>query len=129
MHEFYNSTSYGWLARTLRGGKCEGCVGAAKSQMQISPSSAPDASKFGAMALNSRPRTWNVGKGTEVNIPCNLQMLDNKYHICQNDQAFITEKGNSQALCALKDVRQELAHLPQSWGNEARTNYYYFNHI
>ena len=43
---------------TLRGGKWEGSAGAAKSQMQISPSSAPEASRFGAIALNSRPRTW-----------------------------------------------------------------------
>lgn len=43
--------------QTLRGGKWEGSAGFAKSQMQISPSSAPDASKFGAIELNSRPRT------------------------------------------------------------------------
>lgn len=45
---------------TLRGGKWEGSAGAAKSQMQISPSSAPEASRFGAIALNSRPRTWSL---------------------------------------------------------------------
>ena len=45
------------MKHTLRGGKCEGSAGAAKSHMQISPSSAPDASKLGLMELNSRPRT------------------------------------------------------------------------
>jgi hypothetical protein len=42
---------------TFNGGKWVGSEGLAKSHMQISPSSAPDASRLGAIVLNSRPRT------------------------------------------------------------------------
>lgn len=45
---------------TFNGGKCVGSEGLAKSHMQISPSSAPDARRLGAITLNSRPRTWNL---------------------------------------------------------------------
>ena len=56
--EHINSLGEGYL--TLSGGKWVGSEGLAKSHIQISPSSAPDARRFGAMALNSRPRTWNI---------------------------------------------------------------------
>ena len=50
----------GWPAPPFSGGYSEGVVGFARSQMHSSPSSAPDASRFGLNALNSRPRTGPV---------------------------------------------------------------------
>jgi hypothetical protein len=51
---FYNGGEY----VTFRGGKRFGSEGLARSQMHISPSSAPEASKLGAIVLNSKPRTY-----------------------------------------------------------------------
>ena len=42
---------------TLRGGYIEGAAGLARSQMQRSPSAAPDANRLGLKLLNSRPLT------------------------------------------------------------------------
>lgn len=45
------------ILHTLRGGKWLGSEGFAISHIQISPSSAPDARRFGVNPLNSNPRT------------------------------------------------------------------------
>lgn len=43
---------------TFSGGKWVGSNGLVKSQIQISPSSAPEAIRCGVCELNSKPRTW-----------------------------------------------------------------------
>lgn len=43
---------------TLRDGKRVGSAGFDKSHTQSSPSSAPEASRFGELMLKSRPRTY-----------------------------------------------------------------------
>ena len=78
--------------------------------MQISPSSAPDASKFGVIVLNSKPRTC-MRKILELSV-CEKWYNSNIRVAMYSSEHFRTFE-NLQALYALIDVQLEEFHLPQ----------------
>ena len=62
----------------LRGGKAVGFLGFATSQMMMSPSAPPEASKLGLSWLNARPLTCNtIVIHQQLTCPCELHCTDN----------------------------------------------------
>lgn len=105
-------------SQTFRGGKWIGCAGLAKSHMHISPSSAPDASKFGVIVLNSKPRTCKR-KTLESSVGETVWYYSNE-RVTINSCEHFKFCNYLQALYALIDVQLEEFRLPQDWKIQAR---------
>jgi hypothetical protein len=80
-HFIYNEGKY----VTFKGGKRFGSEGFARSQMHISPSSAPEASKLGAIVLNSKPRTYVCKVQREVE---STKLRQARYNQNDNDKVI-----------------------------------------
>lgn len=119
VHFSHAKASASPVGPTLRAGYREGCAGLATSQMQSSPSAAPDASRLGLKLLNSKPltcetETWNEPSLCAVGLQepaCNtncLQLLGFCRSPCPSASAAWTTEGSA------------LTHPPVGLGSRGR---------